>query len=389
VGAWVAEGRIPGAVLYVSRGEDVLVARSHGAARAYVFGNGDGQYSPDGGTATGGLRALDPPVPMTPGPTFDLASVTKVMATTMALMLLVDRGAVELDAPVRRYLPGFVGGGRERVTVEQLLTHRSGLTPWQPIYYRAANADEAWRRIREIPLEGEPGEARRYSDLGFMTLGLLVERVDGRRLDAFLADELYGPLGLEVTGFRPSGATSHPVATAGGGHAATSHGNPYERRMVHDSDFGYDVPLDPDSWDAWRHRTLVGEVNDGNAWHAFGGVAGHAGLFSNARELDALLRILLGGGLAHGRRWVSAAVVERFLASTGDGQALGWQLPPYAPATAFAHTGFTGTFVLGDRATGLAVVLLTNRQNLGVDEGSAYPDVGALQRAVTAALTGR
>jgi CubicO group peptidase (beta-lactamase class C family) len=272
--------------------------------------------------------------------------------------------------------------------VQQLLAHRSGLTPWQPIYYQAATAEEAWRRILEIPLDGEPGEARRYSDLGFMTLGLLVERVDGRRLDTFLADELYGPLGLEATGFRSAGTPPPPVGDPDSVHAATSHGNPYERRMVHDPDFGYDVPLDPGSWDGWRRRTLVGEVNDGNAWHAFGGVAGHAGLFSNAQELDALLRIVLGRGEAKRRRWVSAAVVERFLVATGEGQALGWQLPAYAPATAFAHTGFTGTFVLADRATGLAVVLLTNRQNAGVDERSAYPDVGPLQRAVTAALTG-
>lgn len=389
VRAWVAEGRVPGAVLHVSRGDDVLIARAYGAARAHDFGDGDGQYGAEGRTTTGGLRTLEPPVPMTPETTFDLASVTKVMATTMALMLLVDRGRVELDAPVHRYLPDFVGGGRERVTIEQLLSHRSGLTPWQPIYYGAANADEAWRRILEIPLDGEAGGARRYSDLGFMTLGLLVERVGGRRLDVFLADELYHPLGLEATGFRPAGTARQPAGDTSRGYAATSHGNPYERRMVYDADFGYDVPLDPRSWDGWRRRTLVGEVNDGNAWHAFEGVAGHAGLFSNARELDALLRIVLGGGEARGRRWMSADVVERFLAPTGDGQALGWQLPTYAPATAFAHTGFTGTFVLGDRATGLAVVLLTNRQNAGVDERSAYPDVGPLQREVTAALTSR
>jgi N-acetylmuramoyl-L-alanine amidase len=132
----------------------------------------------------------------------------------------------------------------------------------------------------------------------------------------------------------------------------------------------------------------VGEVNDGNAYHAFGGVAGHAGLFSTAEELRILLRLLLDRGEYGGRRYVRSQVVDAFLAPAGDGQALGWQIPDYAPPTSFVHTGFTGTFVLGVSREALGVVLLTHRQNMRLDGSGYYPDVGPLQRAVAALLTG-
>jgi CubicO group peptidase (beta-lactamase class C family) len=158
--------------------------------------------------------------------------------------------------------------------------------------------------------------------------------------------------------------------------------------MVYDTTFGYLIRGDPHAWDGWRRYTLEGEVNDGNAWHAFGGVAGHAGLFSTARELGVLVQLLLDRGEHGGRRFIRAGTVEAFLAPTGDGQALGWQVPAYAPPGSFVHTGFTGTYVLGVPAQRLAVVLLTNRQNVGVDARGLYPDVGPLQRAVAEALVG-
>ncbi len=239
------------------------------------------------------------------------------------------------------------------------------------------------------------GAERHYSDLGFMMLGRVVQEVAGRGLDAFVAAELYEPLGLRHTGFRPvrerSPGGRSPVGREPGDgdelpFAATSHGNPYERRMVHDPDFGYRIEGDPDAWSSWRERTLVGEVNDGNAFHAFGGVAGHAGLFSTAAEAARLLHVLLNRGSLDGTRYLDPSTVEAFLAPALPGQALGWQLPAYAPDGSFGHTGFTGTFVMGVPTEGLAVVLLTNRQNLGVDEETRYPDVGPLQRAVTRAL---
>lgn len=362
VASWVDQARIPGAVLLVVQDGRVVIEKAYG------------------------WRQLgEPSLPMSRGTVFDLASVTKVMATTFAVMLLVDGGRVALDAPVAEYLPDFRGGGKETITIRHLLTHRSGLPQWVPTYYHADNAADAYAYIRDLPLGWPVGEGRHYSDLGFMVLGRLVERVAGESLDRFLAAEFYGPLGLSSIGFRPRG-TSGPD---GGPYAATSHGNPYERRMVYDADFGYRIPGNPAAWDGWRLRTLVGEVNDGNAWHAFRGVAGHAGLFSTARELGVLLQLLLNRGEVGGRRSLSPETVATFLTATGDGQALGWQVPDYAPAGSFAHTGFTGTWVLGVPARGLAVVLLTNRQNAGVDERGTYPDLGPLQRGVAEALLGR
>jgi CubicO group peptidase (beta-lactamase class C family) len=321
---------------------------------------------------------------MTPGTIFDLASVTKVMATTMAVMLLADRGRLEVDAPVHLYLPDFRGSHKDSITIRHLLTHSSGLAQWQPLYYSAASPDGAFQVIRDMPLDWGVGEGRHYSDLGFMLLGRVVERVTGTTLDRFVSREIYRPLGLEHTGFRPAGCDPHCPR---GPFAATSHGNPYEFRMVHDTTFGYRYRGDPDGWDGWRRYTLVGEVNDGNAFHAFGGVAGHAGLFSTARDLRVLLDLLLDGGVSTGRRVLAQETVRTFLSPTEFGQALGWQMPGWAPEGSFSHTGFTGTFVMGVPGRHLALILLTNRQNLGVDSDTRYPDLGALQRGVVEAVT--
>jgi CubicO group peptidase (beta-lactamase class C family) len=354
VSAWVQNETVAGAVLLVARSGQILHEKAYGWAD------------------------LAGPTVMSTSTVFDLASVTKVMATTMAMMVLVDEGRVALDAPLSRYLPDFTGGGKEAITIEQLLTHRAGLYQWQPTYYHADDAEEAYAYIRGLPLAWPVGAERHYSDLGFMLLGRLVEAVSGVPLHAFVRDRVYAPLGLTSTAYRPTR----------GPYAATSHGNPFERRMVYDPDFGYRIEGDPTSWDGWRTHTLRGEVNDGNAHHVFRGVAGHAGLFSTGGELRVLVDLLLAGGVHNGQRIIATELVARFLATTGDGQALGWQVPDYAPAGSFAHTGFTGTFVLGVPRDDLTVILLTNRQNGGVDETGRYPDIGALQRAVTEALTG-
>jgi len=378
VHAWVDEGRIPGAVLHVGRGGRTELLRAYGHAQVAAFGS---------------VRQVRP---MTAGTVFDLASLTKVMATTFAAMILVERGRLSLDAPLSMYFEDFRGDGRETMTVRDLLTHRSGLPQWLPTYYHASDSEQAYTYLRTVAPAWPVGEERHYSDLGFMLLGLLIERIDGRDLDAFLREELYAPLGLDSTGFRPTGRwqMTHPVpadpvpirALEPAAFAATSHGNPFERRMVADPDFGYRIDVDPASWEGWRRYTLSGEVNDGNAFHTFGGVAGHAGLFSTASDLSVLMTLLSEGGSVEGRRFIDQAVVDRFLASTGDAQALGWQIPDWAVSSSFAHSGFTGTFALADRASGRTLVLLTNRQNLGVDEETRYPDVDPLQRAVATAL---
>ena len=362
----VARERVPGAVLLVAQNGRVLHERAYGSAQLYELRGGR-------------VERLAEPRPLRTSTLFDLASVTKVMATTFAIMLLVDSGAVDLDAPVGRYLPEFGDPPHSGITVRHLLTHSSGLYRWQPIYYHARNAAEAVAHIDRLPLEFETGAGRQYSDLGFMLLGAIVERVSGRPLDVFVREELYEPLGLRATTFNPR---EHGFTD----FAATSHGNPYERQMVHDTAFGYRYDGDPSAWDGWRAYTLVGEVNDGNAFYAFGGVAGHAGLFSTAAELRVLLDLLLQRGEYSGTRHLRPETVDAFLTRDRYGHGLGWMMPRELPEGSFAHTGFTGTYVAGVPRYGLAVVLLTNRQNLGRSAEGQYPDVNGLRAAVMRAL---
>jgi CubicO group peptidase (beta-lactamase class C family) len=227
-----------------------------------------------------------------------------------------------------------------------------------------------------MPLKWPVGEGYHYSDLSFMLLGYIAEKVSGQALDQFLAQSLYQPLGLRHTTFLPRrhGFTDFAV---------TESGNGYERHMVYGPDFGYGYPGDPKSWDGWRTYVLNGEVDDGNAWYANGGVAGHAGLFSTAADLGVLLDMLLEHGAVHGKQIIRAATVDLFLKPDAH---LGWRQPEGLPPGSFAHTGFTGTYVLGVPEAKLAVVLLTNRQNMGPDAKGYFPDIGPLQDAAVRPL---
>ena len=168
--------------------------------------------------------------------------------------------------------------------------------------------------------------------------------------------------------------------------AATEQGNVYERHMVYDSTFGYLYKGDPTAWDGWRRRVLVGEVDDGNAFYANGGVAGHAGLFSTAGELRILLDLLNARGISGGRRHIRAETIDRFLTRDRHGHYLGWMIPREMPPGSFSHNGFTGTYVLGVPRYGLSIVLLTNRQNLGTNERGYFPDIAPLTQAVSRAI---
>lgn len=324
-----------------------------------------------------GHRLASPP-PMTRETMFDLASVTKVMGTTMGIMLLVDQGRVDLDAPVYRYLPDFRDAHKDSITVRHLLSHSAGLVQWQPIYYHAANEQQAYAVIRDMPLQWGVGAGRHYSDLGFMLLGYITERVSGQRLDRFLDSAIYRPLGLDSTTFVPK---QHGFTK----FAATEQGNVYERHMVYDSTFGYRYLGDPTAWDNWRRHVLDGEVDDGNSFYAYGGIAGHAGLFSTAGQLRVLLDMLVSDGAAN-TRLLSADVIHRFLTRDRYDNYLGWMLPAALPEGSFNHTGFTGTYVLGVPKYGLSVVLLTNRQNMGTDARGYFPNVAPLQDAVAKAI---
>ena len=354
---------VPGAVLVVAQNGKVLRERAFGYAELNDYQG----------------KRLAAPRAMRASTVFDLASVTKVLGTTLAVMVLNDRGLIDLDAPVHRYLRDFRGPRLDSITVRHLLNHSSGLVQWQPLYYHAANKAETYATIREMALQWGVGDARHYSDLGFMLLGYIVEQVSGQSLDSFLDGNIYRPLGLGATGFNPRsrGFTEF---------AATESGNGYERHMVYDSTFGFRYRGNPASWDRWRRSVLVGEANDGKAFHANGGVAGHAGLFSTAADLRVLLDLLNNRGTHNGRRVIGASVIDRFLTLDRYQNYLGWRLPKELPVGSFDHTGFTGTYVLGVPRYKLSIVLLTNRQNLGTDARGYFPDLAPLQTAVARAI---
>ncbi|HKO17070.1 MAG TPA: serine hydrolase [Gemmatimonadaceae bacterium] len=359
-----ATGRLfPGAVLLVSRDGRVVHERAFGHAQLY----------------DDSMHRLAAPPPMRASTMFDLASVTKVMATTFAVMLLVDQGRIDVDAPVYRYLPDFRGPHLDSITVRHLLTHSAGLVQWQPLYYHASTPAETYQEIRRMPLQWGVGEGRHYSDLGFMLLGYLVARVSGEPLEVFLRRALYDPLGLRSTTYLPRlhGFTQF---------AATELGNGYERHMVYDSTFGYRYRGDPTAWNGWRQYVLDGEVDDGNAWYANGGIAGHAGLFSTAADLRVLLDLLNQRGRAGGRQIIRPETVDLFLTRDRYQNFLGWMSPAGLPAGSFAHNGFTGTYVLGVPRDQLSIVLLTNRQNMGTDARGYFPNVAPLDSAVAQAI---
>ncbi|MGE0393865.1 MAG: serine hydrolase domain-containing protein [Vicinamibacterales bacterium] len=270
---------------------------------------------------------------------FDLASLTKVLATTLLAMQAVDRGLLAVTDPVSRHLPEWTGADRAGVTVEDLLTHSSGLPAWAPLYRDVRGVRAAVARIAVMPLEYAPRSASVYSDLGFILLGHLLERVRARALDTQAAD-LAHALGLADTlTFR------------------------FHRRPA--------VVCAPTELDlTWRGRLLDGEVHDENAW-ALGGVAGHAGLFGTVEAVGVIARHLLQ--VLQGRSGlVSRATTAHFFTRRagipGSSRALGWDtmLPTSScgtrmSASAVGHTGFTGTSLWIDPPRNRYAVLLTNR----------------------------
>ena len=314
---------------------------------------------------------------------FDIASLTKVVGTTTGIMVLVDRGKLSVDDPVSAHIPSYATREKGAITIRHLLAHRSGMIDWYPMYYRASERSQAHDLISQLPLQSPVGTRRKYSDLGFTLLGQIIEKVSGMALDTFLLNEVFRPLGMRNTLYNPLRSNRDLRI------AATSHGNPYEYRMVHDPSLGYVYPeIEPGSWKGWRSHTLKGEVNDGNAWYAGKGVSGAAGLFSTAEDLSVIVRMLLSGGMHGGKRFLKEATVRSFLTPNEDGHGLGWMMDPSssfmkgAPKGSFGHTGFTGTSIAADPSSGLYVILLTNRQHGGLLPSREYPNVGALRQAL-------
>jgi serine-type D-Ala-D-Ala carboxypeptidase len=333
--------RYTGAVALVAHQGRVVYERAFGDAQTHQ-----------------GTEPLRRPRPTTRRTIFDMASVTKVEATTAAVMKLVDEGLLDLDARLRKYLPRFTDEKGD-ILVRQLLTHRSGLWEWQPTYMHGRNKAQVLDFLADLDLRYGVGERRQYSDIGFMLLGAIVEKVTGQALDDYVREQVHRPLGMADTTYLPDRRLRDRIA-------ATSLGNSYEYTMI-DTQSPYPIvgDLDPDDFPDWRRHTIVGEVNDGNAWYGWQGVAGHAGLFSTARDLAVYAQTMVNGGGYADTELAAPGVVDEFLTEQYDnGQGLGFwtdRLSTIGEPGGFGHSGFTGTEFLFDPARELVVVLLTNR----------------------------
>lgn len=358
----IRERLIPGAVLLVGTSDSILYHKASGHAAIY---DRDGTPLPES-------------VEMSTSTLFDIASLTKIFATTYGIKLLHSRGLIGLDDPVSIYLPELDTDELRSITVRQLLSHTSGLPQWYPTFYRSNDKQERLQLIPGLATIGPAGGQRRYSDLGFMILADLIEVISSEPFEYFLDRNLYDPLQLNSTFFNPDISQVHSIA-------ATSHGNPFEKRMVYDDNFGYTIDIDPESWNGWRDYVLIGEVNDGNAYYTHQGVAGHAGLFSTAEELYRLTALFFNDGMHNNTRIFDKDSIDLFLQPDSFGHGLGYMMDSRSlhanelPEGSFGHTGFTGTnfIVIPDRD--LIIILLTNRQHFGVDEETSYPDLRKLR----------
>jgi CubicO group peptidase (beta-lactamase class C family) len=272
---------------------------------------------------------------VTPETIFDLASVSKVVATTAMAMLLYERGHLDLDVPVAGIFPQFAHGDtrRREVTVRMLLAHSSGLPAYVRLYREAHTRDELLKAALAVPLKADPDSHTEYSDIGFIILGAVLERIADEPLDRFCARDVFGPLGMNHTTYCP----------------------PAQLRTS--------IPPTQDDHE-FREHIIQGEVQDENA-SVLGGVAGHAGLFSNAVDLAAFAHCMLQGG----RPILRPDTVALFTRRHGQSSwTLGWDTPSapsqsgkYFSPRSFGHLGYTGTSLWIDPERSLAVALLTNR----------------------------
>jgi beta-glucosidase-like glycosyl hydrolase/CubicO group peptidase (beta-lactamase class C family) len=312
----VRDSVFPGAVLLVARNGLIVMDEAFGKM---------------------GYKEFNRPMPL--DAIFDLASVTKCVATTTACMLLYEHGLLDLGAPVQKYLPEFVGANKEKITIRHLLTHSSGLTAYRRYFLDHNMPGEIIKTILKEPLENPPGTKTVYSDLGVILLGKIVETLSGQPLDVFCREQIFTPLKMSETSYNPP--------------------QQLLSRIV------------PTEFDSWRGRMVHGQVHDENAF-ALGGVSGHAGLFSTARDLAIFLNMLLNGGAYEGGRLLKPETIAVFTARqnivAGSSRVLGWDTADGKNSAghlmsqrAFGHTGFTGTSVWTDPAKNMFVILLSNR----------------------------
>jgi CubicO group peptidase (beta-lactamase class C family) len=321
------------------------------------------RYSDGAGTEL----PLDQRVPMAPDTIFDLASISKLF-TSIVVMQQVERGRVEVDQPVSRYLPEFGVNGKESITVEQLLTHTSGLEPYLPLWQKWPDVPSRIKAVMDVAPKSKPGTTYVYSDLNLITLGELVHRVGGSPLDELVRTGITEPLGMIDTGYNPPAAKLDRIA-------ATEFQSSPGRGMIR------------------------GQVHDENAW-SLGGVAGHAGVFATARDLAVLGQTILNGGTYAGHRILRSKTVDLMLTNfndefPGNSHGLGFELDQRwymgalaAPRTA-GHTGYTGTTLVLDPASRSIAILLTNRVHPSRSWGSINPARRAVANGLAQSLAVR
>lgn len=333
IAAAIEKKELPGAVVLVARHGRIVWRKAYGA------------------------RALEPRrEAMTLDSIFDLASLTKIAATATSIMMLIEQGKVRLADPVVQFIPEMKGEGRDAITIEQLLTHTAGFAPDFDLRERWTGYDEALNRLYREPLRNPPGARFVYSDINYIALGEVVHRASGQTLDEFARRNIFAPLGMRETGFRPDAKLSARIA-------------PTEKRrgqMNYLGDSGANLGAEGEQW-------LRGQVHDPTSFR-MGGVAGHAGLFSTADDLAIFCQMILNGGAYNGTRILSPMAVAtmtgpRAVAESGAARGLGWDIATtfstnkgdLFPLGSFGHTGFTGTSMWIDPATDSFVIFLSNR----------------------------
>jgi CubicO group peptidase (beta-lactamase class C family) len=314
----IEEAAAPGVAIAVGRNGHIAYMKGYG----YIDWNQPGSPAVDTNTL------------------YDLASLTKVIATTTLAMILEEAGQLDINRTVASYLPEFNSPEKAQITVRQLLTHSGGLEAGANIYATARGREQYLYQINARPLEYSPGTNMIYSDWDMILLQLVMERITGKTLDVLAADKIFKPLGMTDTQFQPPLSLRPRIA--------------------------------PTQVDDARGGLLWGTVHDENAW-AMGGVAGHAGLFSTARDLALFSMMILNGGEGVNRvRIVKPATIARWTARQGkeSSRTLGWDSPEGGSSAgqffspwSFGHTGFTGTSIWIDPEKDLFVVVLTNRVN--------------------------
>ncbi|MET3697198.1 CubicO group peptidase (beta-lactamase class C family) [Bacillus oleivorans] len=320
----IQEGVMPGAVTFVARSGHIVKHEAYGHSYLYVDDK---------------KTVAEEPIAMEEDTIFDLASISKIFTTTAAMILYED-GHFELDDPVAAYIPEFAANGKEDVTIRQLMTHTSGFTAWVPLYTIGETREERLQYVFRYRLANQPGSTYTYSDLNMITLGALVERLTGQRLDQFVREQITEPLGMKDTMYNPPESLKHRIAAT--------------------------------EYQPWTNRGLVwGDVHDENAW-SLEGVAGHAGVFSTAKDLAIFAHMFLKDGTYGSKQILKPETIQLLSENQipqfpGDDHGLGWELAQgwymdgLSEASTLGHTGYTGTSIVINQNNDTIAILLTNR----------------------------